>query len=115
MTATLPGGLINPTAIDQHDFDDSDISNADAIRSFWKVYAITSDASQDNASTRSRNLFWRIWSSPKLAETMTGTRLIRLWGRCSDDMDLTPIEGLFLPRLTQTQVQSYCKTRGPFG
>ena len=36
MTATLPVGLINPTAIEQHDFDDSDISNDDAIRQFWK-------------------------------------------------------------------------------
>ncbi|KIV76943.1 hypothetical protein PV11_08790 [Exophiala sideris] len=111
MTATLPGGLINPTAIEQHDFDDSDISDAVALRSFWKVYATISDASQDDASTRSRNLFWRIWSSPNLAGTMTSARLVRLWRRCSEDTDLTPIEGLFLPRITQgsqDRAQSPC-------
>ncbi|KIX09459.1 uncharacterized protein Z518_00539 [Rhinocladiella mackenziei CBS 650.93] len=114
MTAILPQGLINTTTtVERYAFDDSDIhlTNGEFLRRFWKglvelvpfgrhlrmadsngsVYAIQSDATRDHASTRARNLFWRVWSSPSLTQSMTTVRLVRLWQRCSHDLDLTPI------------------------
>ena len=111
MTAILPQGLINATAaIEQYSFDDSDVyvTNSDVLRRLWKglssscrrflnwltgasVYAVQSDVTLDHPSTRSRNLFWRVWSSPKLTRSITSGRLTSLWQRCSQDFELTPI------------------------
>ncbi|OAL20736.1 hypothetical protein AYO22_08745 [Fonsecaea multimorphosa] len=107
MTAVLPQGLINanPNA-QQYALDDShvDITNAEVLSKFWKVYAIQSDATQDNTSARLRNLFWRVWSNPVLTQSMTSARLMRLWTLCSQDFDLTPIENSArLPRRLITQ------------
>jgi hypothetical protein len=71
------------------------------------VYAIQSDATQDNAAVRSRNLFWRIWSSPTLTRSITPPRLTRLWQQCSQEFDLTPIGGIpALPRSPVLQVKA---------
>ncbi|KIW76226.1 hypothetical protein Z517_10972 [Fonsecaea pedrosoi CBS 271.37] len=95
MTAVLPQGLINANPdVQQHALDDFhvDFTNAEVLSKFWKVYAIQSEATQDNTSARLRNLFWRVWSSPTLTKSMTSARLMRLWSLCTQDVDLTPIE-----------------------
>ncbi|EXJ66111.1 uncharacterized protein A1O5_10726 [Cladophialophora psammophila CBS 110553] len=95
MTAVLPQGLINANPnVQQHALDDSDLdlTNAEVLSKFWKVYAIQSEATQDTSSTRLRNLFWRVWSSPILTQSMTSARLVHLWAQCNGDLDLTPIE-----------------------
>ncbi|OAL33342.1 hypothetical protein AYO20_07353 [Fonsecaea nubica] len=95
MTAVLPQGLINANPnVQQYALDDFhvDFTNAEVLSKFWKVYAIQSAATQDNASARLRNLFWRVWSSPTLTKSMTSARLMRLWSLCTQDVDLTPIE-----------------------
>lgn len=53
------------------------------------VYAIQSDMAHSSASIRCRNLFWRVWSSPGLSQSMTSARLISLWHRCNQDFDFT--------------------------
>ncbi|KIW27590.1 uncharacterized protein PV07_07319 [Cladophialophora immunda] len=107
MTAVLPQGLINANPnVQQYALDDShvDITNAEVLSKFWKVYAIQSDATQDSNSTRLRNLFWRVWSSPVLTQSMTSARLMRLWTQCTQDFDLTPIEdSVRLPHRLITQ------------
>ncbi|OAG36617.1 hypothetical protein AYO21_09177 [Fonsecaea monophora] len=95
MTAVLPQGLINANPnVQQYALDDFhvDFTNAEVLSKFWKVYAIQSEATQDNTSARLRNLFWRVWSSPTLTKSMTSARLMRLWSLCTQDVDLTPIE-----------------------
>ncbi|KAJ9611484.1 hypothetical protein H2200_004668 [Cladophialophora chaetospira] len=97
MTAVLPRGLINANLdVQQYALNDPDtnFSNAEAVRRFWRVYAVQSEFTRDGAATRSRNLFWRIWSSPKLTDSITPPRLTRLWQRCSHQFDWTPIAGL---------------------
>ncbi|KAK5192844.1 hypothetical protein LTR99_010278 [Exophiala xenobiotica] len=106
MTAILPQGLINTTAaVEQNVFGHIDTSadRSDALRLFWRHFAIQSDLSADDACTRSRNLFWRLWSNPELARDMTAPRLMQLWGRCSQAFDMTPIGELRLPWATESQ------------
>ncbi|ETI23775.1 hypothetical protein G647_05581 [Cladophialophora carrionii CBS 160.54] len=97
MTAVLPQGLINANLdVQQYALDDSNatFTNSDALRKFWRVYAIQSNATQDDAAVRSRNLFWRIWSSRTLTQSITPPLLTQLWQRCSQEFDLTPIGGI---------------------
>ncbi|EXJ62363.1 hypothetical protein A1O7_02797 [Cladophialophora yegresii CBS 114405] len=97
MTAVLPQGLINANLdVQQYVLDDSNaaFTNSEALRKFWRVYAIQSNATQDDGAVRSRNLFWRIWSSRTLTQSITPPRLTRLWQRCSQEFDLTAIGGI---------------------
>ncbi|KAK5052092.1 hypothetical protein LTR84_002896 [Exophiala bonariae] len=93
MTATLPQGLISPAPNDQISFgqDSTDLDNQEILRRFWRVYAIQSDATRDNASVRARNLFWRVWSCPRLAKSISSTTLMRLLHRASQDFELDSI------------------------
>ncbi len=113
MTAILPQGLINATVTVQqrYPFDDSGvhITNAEVLHRFWRggfsltpavpampngspVFALQSDLTEDNGATRSRNLFWRVWSSPALTDSMTSARLMRLWHQFNRDVTVPPIE-----------------------
>lgn len=55
------------------------------------VYAIQSDASHDSASVRARNLFWRVWTCPKLARSISSATLMRLLRRTGREFELDPI------------------------
>lgn len=69
------------------------------------VYAIQSDASHDNASVRARNLFWRVWSCPRLAHSISSTTLMTLLRRVGQDFELDPIgDTIQLPHLRSQQV-----------
>lgn len=126
MTAILPRGLINTIpAVEQDAFGavDSVADNADALHHFWRCwctpifktalvqlliqsldFAVQSDLSGDPTCTRSRNLFWRVWSDPELAHNMTVPRLMRLWRRCDEQFDLSPIGHINVSSRVQSQV-----------
>ncbi|KIW38600.1 uncharacterized protein PV06_09554 [Exophiala oligosperma] len=109
MTAILPRGLINTIpAVEQDAFGavDSVADNADALHHFWRYFAVQSDLSGDPTCTRSRNLFWRVWSDPELAHNMTVPRLMRLWRRCDEQFDLSPIGHINVSSRVQSQATS---------
>ncbi|KAL1970985.1 hypothetical protein VTN77DRAFT_2819 [Rasamsonia byssochlamydoides] len=88
MTQDLPAGLVTTTGKIRSELDGLGDVAVEDIAQLWRVYTTHSSVQRDGAGARLENLFWRIWGSTRLRETLTGSTLAALFMDISEDRPL---------------------------
>ncbi|KAF7587987.1 hypothetical protein BBP40_006465 [Aspergillus hancockii] len=81
---TLPKGLVSTTRRVSSELDDIHVVDTSDISRLWKVYNTHPSAHEGDIGYRLENLFWRVWSSDRLQNSMNGSTLAKLFLQISE-------------------------------
>ncbi|KAL2043988.1 hypothetical protein N7G274_003508 [Stereocaulon virgatum] len=77
MPGGLPEGLVSNKAVVSGEIRRVDRVEAEDVQKLWRVYSTKKAALADNVGSRLENFFWRIWSSRRIRQRITGTEVAR--------------------------------------
>ncbi|KAK0513363.1 hypothetical protein JMJ35_004349 [Cladonia borealis] len=75
MPGELPQGLVSTKEVVSGEIERVDRVEAEDVQKLWKVYHSKKAALADNVGHRLENFFWRIWSSGRIRDRITGTQV----------------------------------------
>ncbi|KAL4925764.1 uncharacterized protein BDV17DRAFT_178495 [Aspergillus undulatus] len=83
---SLPKGLVSVSGKVSAELNGigSDAVDVGDIVQLWKAYSTSPSAHQGDAGYRLQNFFWRLWSSKRLSNSLTGSTLARLFLQISE-------------------------------
>ncbi|KAI9929992.1 hypothetical protein MW887_011802 [Aspergillus wentii] len=79
----LPEGLVTTTGKLSSELNDPNLVRVEDILKLWKVYHANPRVLEDNVGYRLENLFWRIWGSKRILDTIRGSTLAQLFSHVS--------------------------------